>query len=96
MFHQSKFWALQLCRVGDHETFFPAKFAGMPHTISLQLALEKHSSSVLYYESNLYYSMSTINKKCVVVKFACYLKALLHEGGSLRLGKICSVHSLYF
>ena len=31
--------------------------------------------------------MSTINKKCVVVKFACYLTALLHEGGSFKTGK---------
>ena len=31
--------------------------------------------------------MSTINKKCVAVKFACYVTALLHEAGSFKTGK---------
>ena len=32
-------------------------------------------------------SMSTINKKCVAVKFACYFSALLQEAGNFKTGK---------
>ena len=31
--------------------------------------------------------MSTINKKCVAVKFVCYFAALLQEAGSFKTGR---------
>ena len=31
--------------------------------------------------------MSTINNKCVAVKFPCYSAAFLHEAGSFKTGK---------